>query len=328
MQVQTSLSTTLRSLLFSKFFLILLTLAWSVPSLHAQPPAKTKSATEEKKIPEPENIKIEVKDATSKLELACTYYASNMGKEAIPVLLLHGFEGSRADYTGLALALQQQGHAVLVPDLRGHGDSNSVLFADGKRVEILAKKMTSKDFLAMIGDLDHIKSWLLDKNNAGELNLESLVLVGADWTTIVGMNWALRDWTAQELINYKNCKDVKALVLLSPEQTFKTMNMKLALNHPVVGHKLSTMVVVGSKSSGPMDEAKRLDSTLKRQHGETNTDKKPKDREVVFVPVDTNLQGTKLLDRNLNVATSILKFIEFRVREKADEFSYSQRIKP
>jgi pimeloyl-ACP methyl ester carboxylesterase len=306
------------------YFLALLCLA---SSGMAQPPVKTKTA-EEKKLPDPETVKIEVREPNAKLELVCTYYGSNLGKEAIPIILLHGFEGSRADYTGLALALQQQGHAVLVPDLRGHGDSNSLLFADGKRVEILAKKMNNVDFTAMITDLDFVKSWLLEKNNAGELNLESLVVVGSDWSTVTAMNWAMRDWNAPVLLNYKNAQDVKALVLLSPEHTFKTTNLKLALKHPVVGHKLSVLIAVGSKSSGAMDEAKRLDATLKRQHGEVSTDKKPKDREVVFLPVETNLQGTKLLDRNFPVATAIQKFIEFRIREKADEFEYTQRIKP
>jgi hypothetical protein len=121
---------------------------------------------------------------------------------------------------------------------------------------------------------------------------------------------------------------VKALVLLSPEHTWKTTNTRLALKHPAVGGQLSVMIIVGSKSSRPLDEARRMDATLKRQHNEVNTDKKPQDRNIVYVPVETNLQGTKLLDRNLNTLNTILKFIEFRVKNRADEFEYSQRIKP
>ena len=36
--------------------------------------------------------------------------------------MLHGWKGNRTEYADLASFLQtQHGHAVLVPDLRGHG---------------------------------------------------------------------------------------------------------------------------------------------------------------------------------------------------------------
>ena len=142
------------------------------------------------------------------------------------------------------------------------------------------------------------------------------------------MNWALLDWTAPVLLNYKNAKDVKAVVLLSPDSTFKNTNMKLAMKHAYVGGKMSTMIVVGTKSAGPHDEAKRIYSTLQRQHSEVNTTKKFEDIEVVFVPVETNLQGTKLLEKNLKVDAAISQFIKFRVKNKLDDYDYTPRIKP
>ena len=46
------------------------------------------------------------------------------------MILLHGFKGSRKDFTqkdGLAAFLQEKlGCAVIVPDLRGHGDSTRI----------------------------------------------------------------------------------------------------------------------------------------------------------------------------------------------------------
>lgn len=309
------------------YFLILLLLAlaggWptSVPSLLAE--------EEETELPEPIDEKLESKDAISKLVMHCTYYPSLLGKEAIPVLLLHGRGGTRADYEFLATYLQQQGHAVIVPDLRGHGDSSEVLLANGQHVKLIPSKMKKLDFLAMAKDLEVIKSWLLQKNNAEELNMEMLVVVGADMSTVTAMNFALRDWTVPELINYKNCKDVKALVLLSPQRTYEGTDMNLALKHPSVGHALSIMVAVGKKDSSADNEAKKIVTLLERQHGEVASNKKKKeDKEIVFYAEDTSLQGTKLVDENMKVGPIIAQFIQFRVRAFADSWEWTARIKP
>ncbi len=66
------------------------------------------------------NITLNTHDGVT---LGATYYGSLLGKEAVPVIMLHQYKGSRADFKDLALALQAKGCAVLVPDLRGHGQS-------------------------------------------------------------------------------------------------------------------------------------------------------------------------------------------------------------
>lgn len=312
--------------------LVVGTVSSTLPDAVQAQPAATKQAAPKAKPKAPEFLepveeKIEVKEG-AKLTMMATYYPSKLGKEAVPVLLLHGYEGTRADYEHLALYLQQQGHAVLVPDLRGHGDSTVLLFPNGERKEIEPKKMTPRDFNQLVADLDAIKSWLLKKNNEEEFNLEMLTVVGADMTTVTAMNFALRDWEAPELLSYKNCKDVKALVLLSPDQNWRGTSMKLAMKHGVVGHKLSVLVAVGKKDSAALGEAKRLVTALERQHGEATAEKRPEEKEIVFYAADTNLQGTKLVARNLDVVPIIGQFIEFRVKALADEFEYSPRIKP
>jgi pimeloyl-ACP methyl ester carboxylesterase len=292
---------------------------------HAWQPAKKK----EKEFPEPDHdVKIEVKFAGAKLVMMCTYYPSELGKEAVPVLLLHGYEGNRADYAYLATYLQHQGHAVIVPDLRAHGDSTEMLLANGKRVELQPKKMTKADFNLLVRDLEAVKSYILQKNNAEELNMERLVVVGADMSTVTAMNFAMRDWDAQELLSYKNAKDVKALVLLSPDQGYRGSDMRVALKHPVVGHQLSVMIAVGKKESSALSEAKSVLNQLERQHGEATAEKRPEEKEVVFYAADTNLQGTKLVARNLDVVPIIAKFIEFRVMAFAEDFEWTARIKP
>lgn len=309
-------------------WLTFLTVAFvSIVPAQAWQAAKTTSKAKDE-IPEPVDEKIVVREGNGKLTMTCTYFPSTLGKEAVPILMLHGYGGSRADYDDLAYAMQREGHAVLVPDLRGHGGTTSFHFDNTQKRELLYKNLLPADYNALVSDVDGLKSWLLEKNNAGELNLEMLVVIGADMTTITAMNWALRDWTAPLLLNYKNAQDVKALILLSPDTTFKNTNIKTALSHPIVGGKLSTMIIVGTKSPGPHDEAKRLYNTLQRQHKEVNTTKKAEDLEVVYVPVETNLQGTKLLDKSFKVSNAISAFIKFRVKSKIEDFDFTERIKP
>lgn len=290
------------------------------------------AAAQDVELPEPVEEKLESVDGVSKLVMHCTYYPSPLsaeggGKEVIPVLLLHGRGGTRADYEYLARYLQQQGHAVLVPDLRGHGDS-SELIVGGGRVKLSPDRLKKPDLLLMVKDLEAVKSWLLQKNNAEELNMEMLVVVGSDMSSVTAMNFAMRDWEVPELINYKNCKDVKALVLLSPERTYEGTRMDVALKHPVIGHQLSIMIAEGKKNAAAMAESKKILNLLERQHQETSADKKKEDKEIVFYAEDTSLQGTKLVTPATRVAPIIAQFIQFRVRALGDGFPWTKRVKP
>jgi len=87
--------------------------------------AEKKSA--EAEIPAPEDLTLRTDDG---LKLAVTYFPGLRGKDSIPVILLHSFKGSGADFAkedGLAPYLQEKlGCAVIVPDLRGHGKSTTV----------------------------------------------------------------------------------------------------------------------------------------------------------------------------------------------------------
>jgi len=285
-------------------------------------------AQKEEEFPAVEEVKIDVKDGISKLSMFCDYYPSTLGKQAIPVLLLHGRGGTRADYAFLALHLQRQGHAVLVPDLRGHGDSSELVLANGKRTKLDPAEMRKGDFAAIVRDLEEVKAWFIQKNNAEELNVEMLTVVGADQMSITAMNFALRDWTVPELINYKNCKDVKAIVLLSPDMAKEGNDMKLALKHDAVGHALSVLIVVGKNDAGALSEAKKIYNTLEGQHKEKTAEKRPEEKEIVFLTEDTKLQGTKLVTDRMRAPDVIAKFIQFRVRAGEDAFEWTKRVKP
>jgi len=63
--------------------------------------------------------------------LALAYHQLGTGR---PVLLLHGYTGSALTNwveTGIAGRLAADGHRVIMPDMRGHGDSAKPHDADG-----------------------------------------------------------------------------------------------------------------------------------------------------------------------------------------------------
>ena len=227
-----------------------------------------------KKLPPPQTVAL--KRTRDGVQLSATYYPSKLEKderkEAVPVILLHAFKGNHVDCTPLAVALQEAGCAVLVPDLRGHGQSTRRLLPDGQEKELETSLFNRQDFEAMAsaeqdggGDVEVCKSFLMTRNNARELNIDKLCLVGAEMGATVAVNWAARDWSWPVLVGSgKQGQFVKALVLISPQWSFKGMTIAPAVgNREFISH-LSWMIVVGEQESKSMGEAKRLNQALDR----------------------------------------------------------------
>lgn len=254
----------------------------------AATPSAAKSA--EEPLPPEEDVEL---PTTDDVLLKGTFYPGTRGKDSVPVVLLHMYKGSRKDYARLALFLQKQGHAVLVPDLRGHGDSTQV---SGKARPLNARSMSSAEFEPMVEvDLEACKKFLVDKNNAGKLNIEKLCLVGAEMGAVVAIDYARLDWSWPDLVNVKQGKDVKAVVLISPPWAFRSLQMRPALERPDILKKISTLILVGQENKRSLSEAERLYSMLKRFHPSAD-DKDPAERTLLFKPLPTSLQGTKILD--------------------------------
>ncbi len=282
------------------------------------------------------------------VELAATYYPGTKGRETVPIILLHIFRGNRNDFSELAPYLQSLGHAVLVPDLRGHGDSTSVR---GARVPLQADILSPTQFGRMVRfDMERLKYFLLQKNNAGELNIEKLCIVGGGMGASVAMTWARLDWNRPPVGNRKQGQDVKALVLLSPEMNTPGLPLAAAVSErnlltlkiwdpqlqkvlkysnemdftvPVrldFRAEVSMLIVVGKSKSKSVRYAKRLHTmvqhprtVLKRHFPDVKVEK-----DLFYGALDTSLQGTKMLGaRGLNLEQTIGKFIDLRLVRRA-----------
>ena len=271
----------------------------------------------------PEAVSLETKDGVA---LNATYLAGNKGKKTVPILMIHGWDGIRADMGPTALALQRRGHAVLLPDLRGHGRSTKAT-VNGEEVTIEREKMRKGQIEAVAFDLQACKKFLLEKHNKGEVNIELLCLIGADAGAVFALNFAAYDWSKPQLPAFKLGRDVGALVLLSPPASFKGVTSKRATVHPVIRERMSILIAAGKQDRKGFSAAKRLYSGLERARGD-----EPEaiaERTIFFVEPQTSLSGADLLKgRGLQVADNVAQFIDLRLVQNPDAPEWIERRKP
>lgn len=307
-----------RSLVSGSLLVVLLIAALAMPG-----PAAAQRASEKVEIPAPETVALDFTDLPrmDRIRLKATYYpgvaAQDRGKEIVPVILLHGFKGNRNDMRGLAEYLQQLtdeqgepiGHAVIVPDLRGHGES---AVQDG--VPLDPDRMRPDQAQAMVrGDLEEVKRFLMRRNNAGELNIEKLCVVGADMGAVIALHWAALDWSWPMAGSTKQGRDVKALVLISPQRDFKGLNAFRALESPAVSRELSIHIVVGRGNSRDYSTASSLFRRLERFHPEPPPEQILEKKDLFLDEYETSLSGTRMLGANLGLEERIARFIELRL---------------
>ena len=139
-----------------------------------------------------------------------TWYQSPKGGNSPVVLILHdwGSDRSKNEWVNLATQLQKNNFHVLTFDFRGHGESvtaapkfwNYAIFGgnqlakapqDGK----LDYKNFSRNYHSyLINDIAAAKVFLDLKNDAGQCNSSSLILVGAGNGAALGSIWLNSEW--------------------------------------------------------------------------------------------------------------------------------------
>jgi pimeloyl-ACP methyl ester carboxylesterase len=280
-------------------------------------------AADASKLPPKKEISFETKDGVL---LKATYYPGTKDKESVPVILLHGFRGSRRDMEKLAAALQREdGDAVIVPDLRGHGDSTRML---GTAQRLDPDRMPADHFQRMVQfDLEEVKKFLKQENNAGRLNLDKLSIVGVDMGALVATYWAQLDWSWPPLAIGKQGQDVKAMVLVSPPYTFKGLRINKPLGDNAVRERISLYFAVGSGDQAKLRETERAFRLVERFHP---TASRTEDQTLFFTDdgkFETQLQGAQLLNNDqFDVINRVREFINLRAA--AQPFPWKERVDP
>jgi len=283
-----------------------------VGSAHAQQPA-----SDAKPPPlEPRDVEIETKDGVA---LRATWYASTVGEEAAPLILLHALHGNRNDFREFALYLQREkDFAVIVPDLRGHGESTQQELPTGEMVRLSDNRLRPHDFAAMAQrDVEAVKRLLIRHNNAGELNIERLGIVGAEMGALVAIEWAYQDWIADSLPTIKQGRDVRALALLSPMSHFKTLDSRWLTQPPLRG-QIALQIIAGASDSDGLRDARSIYNLVRRSYLNGGSDEpaaNQQDKLFFDVGYDTSLHGAKMLGKKLGLEERIARFFELQLVE-------------
>ena len=296
-------------------------------SANAQDEKKT-----DKTLPPIENLTLETTDGVL---LSAKYFPGTKGKDAVPIIMLHSMinkTSTGAIYYKLAADIQKfMGHAVIVPDLRGHGKSNKRRNPrdPNSNIAIDPDKFTKAEFATVGKDIEACKRFLMGKNNKGELNIEKLCVIGSDVSAIVALNWAVYDWSQQSNVLIKNGQDVKSLILLTPISSHKGFTAQQALNHIVIQRTLSILILAGKLDTKYYSGSKRIYNQLARFHQEEFEDEKDKlENGTLFeYGLNTANQGSGILTvSNLkpNPSDLIANFIRNRL-ENQDRFVWKNR---
>jgi pimeloyl-ACP methyl ester carboxylesterase len=285
---------------------------------------------------QPTEISLPTKDG---VRLGITYYPSNAGQDAVPVVMLHDFGETRAVFNPLATALQKPrnpdgpepkiaSRAVITVDLRGHGESKTAVSPTGGTVELDAARFQAADFEAMVvQDMEAVRSFLVEQNDAGALNLNNLCVVGSGMGANVAVLWAARDWATPPLAVRKQGQDVKALVLLSPLWNYRGLLLRDAMKFPPVQQQLSIFLAYGGADRKFAKDGENIARIFERFHPEPPPDQVQQRKDYFLYSPDTLLQGTKLLNsREFGVGPKIANFIEARLG--AGNFPWMQRKRP
>ena len=277
------------------------------------PPAATAQGLRSSRATEPEEVKMNTKDG---VRLAATYYPSSM-QRAVPVVMLHDYKESRAVFHALARMLQDpqdpglNSHAIVTVDLRGHGESTSTKGGG----EIEAARLKTPDFRDMVlYDMEAVRKFLVTKNDAGELNLNKLCLVGSGLGANVAICWAAVDWNTPELPRIKQGQDVKGLFLASPSWGAHGLLLKKPLREPGVQRQISMFLVYGEGSQKEKKDVKTIHKNVEKYRAKPKRGEMPG---LIVWPLDTERQGTPLLvDPRFKIVSHLNRFIQARLTDQ------------
>lgn len=292
------------------------------------PPTTPAPAAAKKKmdLPPAEEVTMETKD---KVLLRATWLGSNLEKEAVPVILLPSWGTPRKELFNLAAVLQRDhGCAVIVPDWRGHGDSTIVV---GVEKPLDPNRFEKLEMASMVEDIETCKRFLRDKNDAGELNLDMLVVIANHDLVSIAAAWCISDWNWPLLGGKKQGQFVKMFVMISPIRKFKSTSLADLLKAPLLlggaAGGMTTVIMHGSQDGASSREAQAIETVLVKPRAADKVARSPDASHVgcdLFLLRYASKQvGEKLIDERWDTIPDDLgALIKIKLRDRVADFPW------
>jgi hypothetical protein len=281
------------------------------------------------------------------VELGGTFYPNPGGKRDACVLLLHNFDQKKGGdshkdgWDHLAQELQKAGYAVLSFDFRGFGDSKNVekefwnlnrnphnSIVKGARMAKPPETIDQKDFPGvyypyLVNDVAAARAYLERQNDAQQVNLSNLIVIGAGEGALLGQLWVTSEWRRRKVVagggggvgldDTSEGRDVMAVVHLSLSPSLAGRSLANQLHGWVIEtgaeFKVPITFVHGEKDDRGRDLAKKLLNDIKNP---PNGIKKPEKLEFTEEKVidGTELTGSQLLQNSLDTEKVILGHLD------------------
>ena len=256
----------------------------------------------------------EILTTKDKVKINAFYFPSSEGKKAVPVMVVHEWKGQAGPYMKLFLELRKAGFAVVALEYRGHGQSKTFTNTRGEEQDYNLAVMGRRDAEAIIRyDIEEVKQFMKEENNAGRLNLNALAMIGIGEGAIMAGYWSAQDWKVPSVGRMKQGQDVKALVYVSPEKNAYGMAMAGPLGDSNLV-RLPTLIAAG-KGSPQGREASKLGSRLEGMKKRLN---RGKASGYELLLANTNLSGPALVNEDSTVIPKIVSFLKANLSEDAN----------
>jgi pimeloyl-ACP methyl ester carboxylesterase len=274
-------------------------------------------------IPEPVDKILQTKDQGS---LHITYYKSPGDRESPVVVLLHMKDGNRFVWQskegGFAPQLQKQGYAVITVDLRFHGQSKSggavgagnANQGAGKKKKKAGIDLKNSDLDAMVAlDMEAVKDFIKDEHQAGNLNMNKMGIVGPEMGASIAVAYAALDWDkepyddAQPGFQTPRGQDVRALVLISPQEKYHGMAMAKLIT-PLKDPDMGIAFLICSSSDA---QDKKESEKIYEMAATPSINKK----RMYLQSYSGKLTGTELLGKGLKIEDYMLVFFQKHLKD-------------
>lgn len=289
-------------------------------------PADPLRAQDEEELPAAEDVTMVTSDG---VRLNATWLPGTHEKETVPVIMLHGFGGGgkeqdRSSLLPMARYLQEKfGFSVLVPDLRGHGQSMSL---EGSPEQFDIEKWRKPQIAAMVEDIEACKKFLIGKNNEGQLNIDLLTIVAESELAMHAAIWTLRDWSYGPIAGRKQGRDVKALVLIDPVRSFRGLNandtFRAGMFTGDVGAAFPILIAAQRSSSR---DAKTILGLWERGRKSLGVDKDSDHLDYTAYRIESQQRIVKRGNRVIPLAQVIGDFVQSEVFDRKRDFRWQDR---